>query len=197
LGNSCTCRGGSSFPPSCLTQPIEIPDNSPDGVYIDLILPEVWPEACPGSFNGNVSVVLGINHAWLGDLIVRITHNNTQVTLIDRPGLPAQPFGCGVELSCTRQIALVDGSEPIECSPAPCVTCFPNFQVPAAGFGPNEPLSGAFHGHSLGGLWRLFISDNAAFDVGSICCVMLVASCDKTTAVKPSSWGGIKAAYRE
>ena len=42
----------------------------------------------------DLNVALGVDHSWVGDLVVTLEHNGTEVTLIDRTGVPFTQWGC-------------------------------------------------------------------------------------------------------
>lgn len=129
-----------------------IPDYPADGVTssIDIGDPR---------FIQDLNVRLEIGHPWVSDLTVQLTHEETgrTVTLIDRPGLPANPPGCSQD----HIGAILDDefSLPVEneCSASPAAI--------AGIFTPNEPLSG-FDSESLAGRWTLRVIDNAETDTG-------------------------------
>lgn len=112
-------------------------------------------------FIQDLNVRVEIGHSWVSDLSVRLTHEQSgrTVTLIDRPGLPANPPGCGND----NIGAILDDefSLPVEneCSSSPAAI--------AGIFKPNEPLSG-FDGDSLAGRWTLSVVDNAETDTGML-----------------------------
>ncbi len=112
-------------------------------------------------FIQDLNVRLEISHPWVSDLSVRLTHEESgrTITLIDRPGLPANPPGCGYD----HIGAILDDefSLPVEneCSASPAAI--------AGIFTPNEPLNG-FDGESLAGRWTLSVVDNAETDTGML-----------------------------
>jgi subtilisin-like proprotein convertase family protein len=172
------------------TPDLAIPDNDPAGVTTSL-------EASPSAVIGDVNIVLEVDHTWTGDLIFKVTHGGTTVTIADRPGRTASGVGCGADLACARPVILDDEAAtiPIECSaPSDCATCFPGDIVAAGSYIPNEVLS-AFDGADQTGTWTLFVSDNAADDVGVVCAWEVRTN--NTVAVEPATWGRVKASYRE
>jgi len=97
-------------------------------------------------FIQDLNVRLEIGHPWISDLSVRLTHEQSGrvVTLIDRPGLPSNPPGCGndnIGAILDDEFSLLAENE---CSSSPAAI--------AGIFRPNEPLSG-FDGDSLAGRW--------------------------------------------
>jgi subtilisin-like proprotein convertase family protein/uncharacterized protein YvpB len=111
-------------------------------------------------FIGDLDIRLNIQHSWVGDLVVSLTHNDTgQVTnLIDRPGYPAKKRGCGGD----DITAILDDelSSPVEnkCSGLPGISGI---------FTPNSPLS-AYDRQSISGSWTLTVSDQDVNDEGRL-----------------------------
>ncbi len=96
----------------------------------------------------SLDVKLKVDQTWVGDLTFTLTHEDTgtQVTIMDRPGVPASQFGCdGTNVDAT----FTDSSTtPVE------TTCLAG--VPAIGgeLQPDEPLA-AFNGEDIGGTWTI------------------------------------------
>ena len=69
-----------------LTQPLSVPDNDMNGVNNDLSITDE-------RLLVSVNLYLDISHSWVGDLVVKLTHQNTgeTITALDRPGSP--PLG--------------------------------------------------------------------------------------------------------
>jgi hypothetical protein len=170
---------------------LPIPDDTPTGVTDTLT-------AIATCVMNDVDIALEIDHTWVGDLLVQVTHGGTTVTLIDRPGRApgGTNVGCESDLACIRQIVLDDdgGGIGIECAaPAACTTCFPGGQVPAANYIPNEPLT-AFDTADQAGDWILLVSDNEGLDIGTLCAWEVRTTCGPN-AVEPATWGQVKARY--
>ncbi len=116
-----------------------------------------------------MDVAVNVSHTWVGDLIVTLTHDSTgtRVVLIDRPGVPATDFGCGV--------ANIDATLDDEAALPADDACAP---VPPALSGrlrPNEPLA-RFDGEGIAGTWTIRVSDNSPEDVGTLNHWALVAT---------------------
>ncbi|MBK8467353.1 MAG: proprotein convertase P-domain-containing protein [Chloracidobacterium sp.] len=127
-----------------------------------------------------VSTTPGINHSWVGDLIVRVTSpGGTTVTVFDRPGFTGTGFGCNS--NNLAQIVLDDDGG----FPAVEVQCGANSAAafPIGTFSPNN-LMGAFDGQDPNGNWTINISDNAVGDTGSARAFSLVIGsvCSTPTA---------------
>ncbi len=139
----------------CRTPALAIPDSSPPGVSDDLVLG-------PGGTLTDLDLALVIDHTYVNDLVVVLTHvaTGTSVTVVDRIRRnPVQP--------CTRDDidAVLDdeGARDVQTECAnngadPTVLSPPSFV-------PNEPLA-AFDGELLEGTWRLTVSDIVGLDTG-------------------------------
>ncbi|MCH8344017.1 MAG: proprotein convertase P-domain-containing protein [Planctomycetes bacterium] len=143
------------------TPGVAIPDGNPVGVSDTITVPG------PGSIIGDVNVDLTINHTWVGDLCVTLTHNNKTVTLIARPGLvPDVCDGTGSCCGCDEDnyddIILDDEGTggAIENQCAFNLTSLPNYT-------PNEALS-AFDGQDKAGPWTITVTDLFPADAGTL-----------------------------
>lgn len=184
----CFCTGGGVLFEQ-FDEPLIIEDNNPADLsrIVD--------------FPGHAAILdmviqFEVEHPHIGDLVMTLTHGNTTVSLVDRPGRTGSGPGCDADLSCARRIFLGDAaSAPIECgSPTQCALCFPGGQVPEGFYAPNQPL-GTFSGQDAFGPWRLSIADHAAGNIGYLCGWSLSIRTAETTAVEPATWGTIKATY--
>lgn len=136
----------------CVTNPANIPDNTPAG--IDITLPVI-------SSNNLASLSASIqsDHTWPGDLILTLSHDGTSVVLMDRPGVPAGTYGCSQD---GIDVIFDDASVvPVE---GVCEGTSPGITGTLA---PEQTLS-SFTEHSFAGDWVLNVSDNAGGDSGSI-----------------------------
>lgn len=95
---------------------------------------------------GDVNVGVIINHTYLGDLTIDVSHNLTSVRLWDRQ--------CGN--NDNMDVIFDDAGVPVVCGS-------PTFGT----FKPSQPLS-AFNGDDLFGDWTLTATDNATLDVGTL-----------------------------
>ncbi|MDX1437596.1 MAG: proprotein convertase P-domain-containing protein, partial [Anaerolineales bacterium] len=100
----------------------------------------------------DMDVYINTAHTWVGDLRFSLTHNGvgTTRTLIDRPGVPASPFGClRDDIS-----AILDDSAilPVENQ---CANAIPTI---SGTFFPNQTLS-SFNGEDINGTWTLKVED--------------------------------------
>jgi subtilisin-like proprotein convertase family protein len=106
----------------------------------------------PSATIADLDVTVNMAHAWVGDLSLVLTHQNTgtAVTIIDRPGVPASTSGCSgdnILATLSDEAAL-----PVEnqCSGTPTIN---------GTFSPNSALS-AFDGESSSGTWQLTVTDS-------------------------------------
>jgi len=132
--------------------PLFITDNLPVGVNNTQTVTNT------SIINNNLTIGVAVNHTWVGDVIVRLTHvaSGTTVVLIDRMGVPVSTVGCS---SDNFNVILSDAAAlPIETQCAANLT---------GTFIPNNPLA-AFNGLSLNSAWTLNVNDNAGGDTGSI-----------------------------
>ena len=101
-----------------------------------------------------------IDHLWVGDLLVRLTHDDvTGVQLLDRPGTtaPLTDFGCdGVNLDAVFD----DGAS--AAAEDECASTIPTID---GAFSPSGPLSD-FIAESISGAWKLEVEDGQSDDAG-------------------------------
>jgi len=153
----------------CRAPNLAIPDNQVAGVNDDLVI-------ASGVDLTDLDVSVRINHTWVGDLVVRLTHvqSGTSVDLIDRPGFTGSGFGCsGDNIDAVLDDA---AAQPVE------TQCAGSVPTIAGTFRPNQVLS-AFNGVSLAGTWRLNVSDRAGSDTGSLVRWCLLPSSEPTDPV--------------
>ena len=99
-----------------------------------------------------------IQHTWVGDVVVSLTHVSRSAILIDRPGVPERGAGCGAD-----DISTVLDDEALtpvenECGENPAID---------GDHTPNNPLS-VFDGDNAAGIWRLNVSDRFPGDNGAL-----------------------------
>lgn len=140
--------------------PFPIPDRDPAGVTDTMVVEAAGVVA-------RLRVCLDVDHTWIGDLTVRLTHQPTGASalLFSRPGSEGSgdlpPGGAGLMGSWGRSIrALLDDQ-----ATARNFNPFGGNLVGA--WPPAEPLA-AFLGAPLAGAWRLEVADHAWGDVGSV-----------------------------
>jgi subtilisin-like proprotein convertase family protein len=130
----------------------EIPDNDPAGITSRITVDQ------PAIID-RVRVVLRIQHTWVGDLVVTLTRQQdaTTVVLLDRPGYPADSYGCsGDNIDCEfNDSALLPAED----------ACSEEGPALQGSLEPAEPLA-EFAGGELAGTWVLRVIDQAPGDVG-------------------------------
>jgi len=148
-GTTCDLPGGSVYADN---PNLAIPDNNPAGASDSMTVTDSITIS-------DLNVDLVINHTWVGDLTVSLTHGVTTVVIVDRPGVPASTFGCAND---NYNIVLDDEGSggPIEALCAVSMVSPPNYV-------PQNPLS-AFDGQNIMGLWTINVSDGAAADTGTL-----------------------------
>jgi subtilisin-like proprotein convertase family protein len=155
---------------------VSIPDNSPNGINISLLVSGVGNVADINfRFNGTTcststsSTTVGLNHGAVGDLIVKLTNpGGTTVTLMNRPG---GVNGTGGSLNTGNNFCNTilddDGAFTSIQSIATGGAPFTGTYLPAS------PLS-AFDGQNGDGQWTLNVSDNASGNTGFVRAFSLV-----------------------
>jgi subtilisin-like proprotein convertase family protein/uncharacterized protein YvpB len=135
-----------------LSHPISIPDNDASGINDDISITD-------GRVLVSVNLYLDISHSWVGDLVVKLTHQNTgeTITTLDRPGSP--PFGCGND----DIVAILDdgAAEPADNKCASYPHAISGIYLPG------EALR-VYFGISVSGTWRLNVSDRYQNDIGKL-----------------------------
>jgi len=168
--NGCTAIGGTfTIGVTCTTgadvvySPLSvvIPDNNTTGVT------NVQTISGVAGLMTDVDVDVNIRHSFFGDLIMKVEHLGTSVTLIDRPGVPAvSTTGCTAN---DPDLVLDDegtgGAVEDLCSAANAT----GLPVPPSppNYTPSSPLS-AFDGLDPNGAWTITVSDNASLDTGTL-----------------------------
>ncbi len=136
------------------SSPKTIPDNNESGLNDSITINDTRQIV-------DIDVQLDINHTWVGDLNINLTHLNTgdSVNLIHRPGRPATSLGC----SNDNIKAILDD----ELSSAVENKCASSPAAISGIYIPNQPLSW-FDGVSIAGEWRLNVSDRSASGTGTL-----------------------------
>lgn len=142
--------GSTSTPPGL---PIAIPDGNATGVQSVLNIGEDVSIT-------DLNIRVQITHTYVGDLFIKLRSPlGTEVTLLDRPGVPASTFGCSNDnMNVTFDDASAVNLESY------CAGANPWYDGVAAPVG----SLAAFNGQSTQGNWILTVSDNAGADTGSI-----------------------------
>lgn len=151
-GTECTTLSGTvesySFVGSAA-----IPDNNPAGVRTEVVVPDDGS----GSLIGDLDVDLVINHTWIGDLSVILTHKDTgtEVQLWNR--------NCG----SSNALLITSDDEGTQTFCGAPGTPTTGGIPPALANGFTSFLSD-FDGESLAGTWSLFVDDNFSADTGTV-----------------------------
>lgn len=108
----------------------------------------------------DLDLCIDIQHTWVGDLVVTITHVDTgaSAVLVDRPGFPANPAGCSGD---DMYVYLDDQAATFV--ETQCASATPTIY---GSFKPNNPLS-IFNGEDVHGTWSVKVADVASLDTGS------------------------------
>ncbi len=156
---SFTTSGTLPGPQFCSTPNAAIPDNDPAGIDDQIAI-------FTAASLSDLDVYIDTDHTWVGDLIYTLKHveSGTEVTLIDRPGIPSSNTGCsGSNIDATIDDEGTDGSAENMCDDSPAI----HGNV-VGGDPSNSSLLAAFDGESFNGNWTLTVSDNASQDVGTL-----------------------------
>lgn len=133
-----------------LSHPISIPDNDTNGINDDISITD-------GRVLVSVNLYLDISHSWVGDLVVKLTHQNTgeTITALDRPGSP--PLGCG-----NNDIVAILDDGAAQSADDKCAS-YPH--AISGIYLPSQVLQ-TFSSGSVSGTWRLYVSDRYPNDAG-------------------------------
>jgi len=148
----------------CSSPSIKIPDNNQGGISNTITITDP-------RFIGDLDIRLDIDHSWVGDLHITLTHTETgrSIQLIDRPGSSPGGDSDGCGLDNIRTILDDDISLPVEneCSSFPAAVAVNEYiQAAIAGtYIPEQSLS-AFDAEPISGNWVLTVSDQNPFDTG-------------------------------
>jgi MYXO-CTERM domain-containing protein len=146
-----------------------IPDNNPTGISTSITVAD----------SGTISsfdfvTITGLQHTWIGDLVITLSHDGTTVDIIDRVARITNT-GAGDNSNLlgdyTFQIAGASFSAAATAaanndilSPAIVYTTFPN--ATNGNSGANNTLNN-FLGQTVSGVWTLTIADRESLDFGS------------------------------
>ncbi len=136
----------------CTSSQVTIPNNDSTGISAPLSLTE------QGKIKG-LGAFIEVQHQHVGELQIQLQHpNGTTITLLDRPGHPADSEGC---VGKNFQLHLADhGSLSAEndCQKAdPAYELSPTYYKPIGSFG-------AFNDLDLAGSWQLQVKDLTALN---------------------------------
>jgi len=136
-----------------LAAPLAIPDSDAEGIFGLIALDDLDRVT-------DVDVQLNIDHTWVGDLAVTLTHQATgrTVALLDRPGYPEGDLGCdGENIACVVDDEADERCEDL-CAASPAL---------AGHCRPTDALD-TFAGERAAGLWEIAVTDLASGDVGEL-----------------------------
>jgi hypothetical protein len=161
-GNSEIFKANAIFDPGslpleiCSSPGVGIPDNDAGGVSDTITV-------APTDAITDLDVSVIINHTWVGDLQVDLTHIDTGTTrrLIDRPGTPPGNWGCSKD--DIDAVLDDEGEHPVEDE---CAPGSPTISSPPA-FTPNQSLD-AFDGETMDGDWRITVRDLVGGNTGTL-----------------------------
>lgn len=146
-----------------------IPDNTPAGIS------SVISIGSSGTINFNsLTVLVAIDHTWLGDLVVTLSNGSNTVTLMDRPGLPfPSVLGDSSNLLESSPLTFSDTASLLNPAEAMGLLCGNNQTVGVAFFCSNtvfrpEQSLAVFNGGNIQGNWTLNVSDRASNDLGRL-----------------------------
>jgi len=158
----------------------------------------------PGQVIADVVIDLCLDHTWVGDLTITLTHTSSTgevktVDLVQRPGVPQSAFGCLGDLVCDAENKYYFGSDPT-LAPLGETDCPPIIPPACYAVAVEDPNGlEIFRGQPCGdGFWTLCITDDAAGDVGFIYNWSVHLLCESgPVSVEQASWGEIKSTYRK
>ncbi|HQU70848.1 MAG TPA: proprotein convertase P-domain-containing protein, partial [Calditrichia bacterium] len=134
---------------------LPIPDNNPDGLSDSLTYPEVGEAVI-----ADMEVLISATHPNFGDLVVRLTSpSGTELTLVDRPGYPADPFW-GNRGENPLIILWDEAATSVENVP------FLDGEFVLGVFRPFPDSLAAFYGEDLAGTWKIRVIDAKAAQGG-------------------------------
>jgi subtilisin-like proprotein convertase family protein/uncharacterized protein YvpB len=147
-----------------LSSPLGIPDNDIAGVNRAMDIPDNRTIA-------DLDVTLNIPHNRVGDLIIRLTHeeDGKSINLIDRPGYPASSSGCTQDNIRTILDDEISSSVEGKCAYSPAAI--------SGIYIPHQALN-IFDGDHISGSWTLNVSDNSSGATGEIrkwCLVAMIS----------------------
>ncbi len=148
----------------CSALSVNIPDNNQSGISNTITIDDP-------RFISDIDIRLDIDHTWVGDLTVTLSHAETgrSIQLIDRPGSSPGGESDGCSLNNIKAILDDDISLPVEneCSSSQVATSIYDYiEAAVAGtYIPEQALS-SFDTKPISGNWVLTVSDQAPFDTG-------------------------------
>ena len=139
---------------ACAVSSLPVPDGVSEGMTSEIIVSEMVALT-------DLDIWLDMTHTWVGDLTFLLEHvdSETQVTLIDRPGVPGSVYGCyNDDIDTTLDDSADDLVEDI---------CRTSGAALSGVLRPMESLS-AFNNELWAGTWRLSVIDSVSPDAGTL-----------------------------
>lgn len=145
-----------------ISNPITIPDNYSYGITRSISISD-------NRYIFDIDVSVDISHAWVGDIIISIAHQDTNhiTTLLHQPGVPATALGCGQN----NIIAIFDDelSQDAEHNCSSTAAAISGIYIPYA------PLN-RYDFSSIRGEWIINVSDNSSGTTGKLNNWCIIAS---------------------
>ncbi|MDC8011082.1 S8 family serine peptidase [Tahibacter soli] len=155
-GANATAFTFTTEPRFCATPGTPIPDNDAAGTTVQITVPAL------GAI-GDLDVAFSTDHTWTGDLTVRLSKGATSATLLDRPGVPDDNYGC----MGNNADLVFDDEGTAGAAEADCQNGDAAYAPPGGRYTPSQPLS-AFDGVEAGGTYDVLVSDAQPADSGAI-----------------------------
>ena len=176
--------------PVTIAPAVRIADNVPAGACYDMVVPDA------GIVNG-ASVKVAVTHPFLSDLKMDLRSPlGTKLTLMNRPGYAATPYGDNSDLLATYPIefragAIVSAEDMGKVLTAARVVCRDDGQCAYYPAPDGDAASVAsfndFAGQQAQGTWRFCVSDNYKNDVGTLQSVTLSLTCAPGATPDPNA----------
>lgn len=203
-GPNCDLTGYKSETISYAAAPVAIPDNNAAGVLLG-------PMNTPLDGTRILDTILSVNitHTWLGDIKMTLTYDvdcdgqpEASTNVLWRAGNTiCQPtsVGCSSNLIAANTYSFSDEAS----SMLNPTTCTSTVNLAGGCYRPSGPSGtgcvgtmSAFNGYLKGGCFRLFLSDNASLDTGTISSWTVNTLNEVIVPVESATWGTVKALYR-
>ena len=175
--------------PIRVTPNVRIPDNSQAFTCVKL------PVAALGRVAAGMRVQVGVTHTFISDLRMQLRSPSGQIiTLMNRPGYPANRDGRGVDLAASYPITFTDtasnSAEDIGAALTRVQTACRDDQrcdyAPAPEGDSGLTSLGGFIGENSAGDWQFCVSDVSRNDIGTLSSIELALTCDASTLPTPT-----------
>ena len=174
--------------PVRVTPNVRVPDNNQSGVCVPL------PVSAIGRVK-DVRVRVGMTHPFVSDLQMQLrSPQGATITVMNRPGYPANRDGRGVDLLASYPITFADGlptsAEQIGATLTRVQTACRDDQrcefAPAPDGAGGLANLGGFIGQDSAGQWQLCVSDVSRNDIGTLSSVELNLTCESPVGPTPT-----------